>query len=124
MVLFWFLFLFDGFFLYYFLFALFCLQASHALAAQLHAARALYRHLLWKVVGVCLASLALVVLGGGWLSRHYYEEIRRHQVSAQLLQAYDAADVTLCDGRLCANIDPKGDRFGEDDQYRPVRDRR
>jgi hypothetical protein len=99
-------------------------QASHALAAQLHAARALYRHLLWKIVGVCLASLALVVLGGGWLSRHYYEEIRRHQVSAQLLQAYDAADVTLCDGRLCANIDPKGDRFGEDDQYRPVRDRR
>ena len=41
----------------------------------------------------------------------------------QLLKAYDAADVTLCDGRLCANIDPKGEAFGEEDQYRPVRDR-
>ncbi|WP_296279611.1 relaxation protein [Pseudoxanthomonas sp.] len=99
-------------------------QASQALAAQIHAARALYRHLLWKVVGVCLASLTLIVLGGSWLSRHYYDEIRHYQLSAQLLKAYDAADVTQCDGRLCANIDPTGDTFGEDDQYRPVRDRR
>jgi len=98
-------------------------HASQALMAQIHAARTLYRHLMWKVVGVCLASLALIVLGGGWLSRHYYDEIRRYQLSAQLLKAYDAADVTLCDGRLCANIDPKGEAFGEDDQYRPVRDR-
>ncbi len=98
-------------------------QASHALAAQIQAARTLHRHLLWKVVGVCLASLALLVLGGGWLSSHYYDEIRRHQLSAQLLKAYDAADVTLCDGRLCANIDPEGEAFGEEDQYRPVRDR-
>ena len=98
-------------------------QASHALAAQIHAARALYRHLLWKVVGVCLASLVLIVLGGGWLSNHYYNEIRRHQLSAELLKAYDAADVTLCGGRLCANVDPKGDEFGEEGQYRPVRNR-
>ena len=65
-------------------------QASHALAAQIDAARALYRHLLWKVVGVCLASLVLIVAGGGWLSKHYYDEIRRYQLSAELLKAYDA----------------------------------
>ena len=98
-------------------------HASHALAAQIHAARALYRHLLWKVVGVCLASLVLIVLGGGWLSRHYYDEIRRYQLSAGLLKAYDAADVTLCNGKLCANVDPKAAKSGDKGQYRPVRDR-
>ena len=98
-------------------------QASHALAAQIHAARALYRHLLWKVVGVCLASLVLIVLGGAWLSRHYYDEIRRYQLSAELLKAYDAADVTLCDGKLCANVDPKAGTSGDQGEYHPVRDR-
>ena len=98
-------------------------HASQALTVQLHAAQALYRHLLWKVVGVCLASLVLIVLCGGWLSRHYYNEIRRHQLSADLLKAYDAADVTLCDGKLCANVDPRGGKSGDQGQYRPVRDR-
>jgi len=98
-------------------------QASHALSAQIHGSRQLHRHLLWKAVGVCLASLALIVLGGSWLSRHYYDEIRRHQLSAELLKAYDAADVTLCGGRLCANVDPKGGEFGDKGQYRPIRDR-
>lgn len=98
-------------------------QASHALSAQLDGSRQLHKHLLWKVAGVCLASLALIVLGGGWLSRHYYDEIRRYQLSAELLKAYDAADVTLCGGKLCANVDPKGGKFGDQGQYRPVRDR-
>lgn len=98
-------------------------QASHTFAAQIHGMQQLGRHLLWKVVGVCLASLVLLVLGGGWLSKHYYDEIRRHQLSAELLKAYDAADVTLCDGRLCANVDTRSDTFGEQGQYRPVRDR-
>ena len=43
-------------------------QASHTFAAQIHGMQQLGRHLLWKVVGVCLASLVLLVLGGGWLS--------------------------------------------------------
>ncbi len=98
-------------------------QASHALAAQIHVAQALYRHLLWKVVGVCLASLVLIVLCGAWLSKHYHNEIRRYQLSADLLKAYDAADVTLCDGKLCANVDPTGGKSGDQGQYRPVRDR-
>ena len=76
-----------------------------------------------EVVGVCLASLVLIVLGGGWLSRHYYDEIRRYQLSAELLKAYDAADVTLCNGKLCANVDPKAAKSGDKGQYRPVRDR-
>lgn len=62
-------------------------------------------------------------VGGGWLSKHYYEEIRRNQLSADLLKAYNAADVTLCEGRLCANVDVKSEKFGDKAQYRPVRDR-
>lgn len=98
-------------------------QASQVLSARITALQAVHRHLIWKVAGVALGSLALVVLGGGWLSRHYYDEIRRHQLSAELLKAYDAADVTLCGGKLCANVDAEGDKFGDREQYRSVRDR-
>ena len=52
-----------------------------------------------------------------------YDEVRRYQLSAELLKAYDAADVTLCDGKLCANVDPKGAKSGDEGQYRPVRNR-
>lgn len=99
-------------------------QASHALSTQLHGMRQLHRLLIWKVTGICLASLALILLGGSWMSSHYYDEIRRHQVAADLLRAYDGADVALCGDALCANVDPKGKTFGDAGQYRPVRARR
>jgi hypothetical protein len=37
-----------------------------------------------------------------------------------LLQAYNRADVTLCGGRLCANVETRGRRYGERGQYVPV----
>lgn len=98
-------------------------QASHLLSTQLEDMRQLYRHMLWKAAGICLASLALIIVGGTWLSSHYYGEVRRYQLAAELLKAYDAADVTLCEGRLCANVDARGETFGDKQQYRAVRDR-
>lgn len=98
-------------------------QASHALSNQIQRLQMLHRQLIWKVAGITLGSLALILLAGGWLSSHYYDEIRRYQLSADLLKAYNAADVTLCDGKLCANVDAKGRKFGEQGQYRPVHDR-
>jgi predicted component of type VI protein secretion system len=98
-------------------------QGAQALSAQITAMQALHRHLIWKVGGITLGSLVLVLVGGGWLSKHYYDEIRRNQLSAELLKAYNAADVTLCGGKLCANVDAKGDKFGNEGQYRSVRDR-
>lgn len=98
-------------------------QASQVLSARIMALQALHRHLIWKIAGVALGSLVLVLLGGSWISKHYYDEIRRNQLSAELLKAYDAADVTLCGGKLCVNVDAKSEKFGDAGQYRIVRDR-
>jgi antitoxin (DNA-binding transcriptional repressor) of toxin-antitoxin stability system len=52
---------------------------------------------------------------------HYASVIRDNQLSAELLRAYNGADVTLCDhGRLCANVDIRARRYGERGQYLPV----
>lgn len=51
------------------------------------------------------------------------KEVERNHVEAALLHAYNEADVTLCDGRLCANVDERARRHGDRKQYRPVRQR-
>lgn len=89
-------------------------RASTALTTQVLRAETLHKHLVWKVVGITLGSLVLLLAGGGWLSWHYYEEIRKSQVSADLLRAYNQADVTLCDGRLCAKVGRRDrQRYGD-----------
>lgn len=108
-----------------------CLQAAgrevesrvHALAARMDVLERLHRHLVWKAAAVALASLFLLLAGGAWLSLHYSQVLRRNQLSAELLEAYNAADVSLCDGRLCANVDADGRRYGSRRQYLPVRGR-
>ena len=78
---------------------------------------------LW-ISTACSITLLLTAVGAGaWLSGHYYDEIRRSQISAELLRAYDAADVTLCDGKLCANVDAGAKGVGDERQYKPVRSR-
>jgi hypothetical protein len=68
--------------------------------------------------------LALLLAGGAWLSMHYTRVIRDNQLSAELLKAYNGADVTLCgSGMLCANVDIRGPRHGEHHQYLPVKSR-
>lgn len=95
-------------------------EASRSLATQLQRSEVLHRHLVWKVAGTVLGSLLLLLVGGIWLSKHYYTEIRQNQISAELLKAYNQADVQLCEGRLCAKVDSADKRFGE---YRPVKAR-
>lgn len=95
-------------------------QASTTLAAQLQHAEALHKRLAWKVAGITLGSLTLLWGAGIWLSKHYYDEIRANQVSAELLRAYNQSDVTLCGNQLCAKVDMKDKRYGE---YLPVRPR-
>ena len=96
-------------------------QASKSLMTQLQRAEALHKHLIWKVAGLTLGSLILLLVGGGWLSWHYYQEIDNNRVTADLLRAYNQADVMLCDGRLCAKVGKKDkQRFGE---YFPVESR-
>ena len=42
----------------------------------------------------------------------------RESATTFLLRAYNTSDVMLCnDGKLCANVNPKGQRFGDHGQY-------
>lgn len=95
--------------------------AALRLSGQIGRLERLHRLLLWKTVGAVAACLALLLAGGAWLSIHYASVIRDNQLSAELLRAYNGADVTLCErGRLCANVDTTARRYGEHGQYVPV----
>ena len=99
-------------------------RASQALAGQLSRLQRLHRQLIWKTVSVVVLALALLLAGGAWLSMHYTGVIRDNQLSAELLKAYNGADVTLCgNGKLCANVDAHGARYGQTRQYLPVKPR-
>ena len=98
--------------------------ASQALAGQLSRLQQLHRQLIWRTGGVVVLALVLLLTGGAWLSVHYTRVIRDNQLSAELLQAYNGADVTLCsNGKLCANVDTRGAHYGEHRQYLTVKPR-
>ena len=98
-------------------------DGSQTLAQQFQRLERLHKLLVWKVVGVTVTCLAVLLVGGGWLSSHYYNAVRDNQVAADLLKAYNAADVIVCEQRLCVNVEPKGKRYGENGQYLPAKTR-
>ncbi|HEV7123525.1 MAG TPA: relaxation protein [Rhodanobacter sp.] len=100
-------------------------KASQALLGQLGSLQRLHRQLIWKTMGAVALALTLLLAGGAWLSLQYTRVIRDNQISADLLKAYNGADVTLCrsGGTLCANVDPHAARYGERRQYLPVKSR-
>ncbi|MGO1002743.1 relaxation protein [Lysobacter sp. CA196] len=99
-------------------------QGSLGLAVQIKRLESLHGRLVWKVVVAAFAGVLLLLTGGGWLSWHYRAEVSENRVKADLMRAYNQADVSLCEGRLCANIDTKAKAYGDDKRYRPVRARR
>lgn len=99
-------------------------RTAQALDAQCRALERERRTWVW------LGSTALVIgsvlaVGGTWYwVQESRREVARNRIEATLLRAYNQADVTLCDdGRLCANVDDKGERHGAKRQYRPVKAR-
>jgi hypothetical protein len=101
-------------------------EGSGALAQQLQRMERLHKHLVWKTAAVAIGSMVLVLVGGIWLSAHYYGIIRENQVSADLLKAYNSADVALCgknNDQLCANIDRESAAYGAEGKYVPVKPR-
>jgi cell division septum initiation protein DivIVA len=98
--------------------------ASKALTEKITRLEKLHRSLVWKISAVVITSLAILLGGAVWLATHYQSIISENQASAELTKAYNRADLALCnDGRLCANVDAKGKRYGEKSQYLPVIDR-
>lgn len=85
-------------------------QTQRRLAGVVHKA-------LWVVTGV-LAILVPVVALGGYLGWHYRQVIAQYQIEADVLRAYNQADVRLCGGRLCARVDRADRRYGD---YVPVK---
>ncbi|MCE4372194.1 relaxation protein [Xanthomonas hortorum] len=98
-------------------------EGAQSLSDQLKRIERGQRLLLWKGAAVILGSLLMLLGGGGWLLAHYRQQIEDNQLHAELLRAYNAADVTLCNGRLCANVETKGPDYGDRRQYRPVKPR-
>lgn len=101
-------------------------QATFASATMSEQRRLLSRTqgaLVWKSLLVLLIGACLVIVGTTYWARANLREAQRHQVEAELLRAYNAADVTLCDGRLCANVEARGRQYGDRKQYRLVKPR-
>jgi hypothetical protein len=90
------------------------------LTRQLTQLESFSRRLVWKVAAVVIAALLVAIIGGATAVSYYRDQIRQSQLSAELLHAYNQADVTLCNGQLCANVDKAGQKYGEHGEYQPV----
>lgn len=77
------------------------------------------RKLSWLVAGVAALMLLVAVAGAGTLW-HYRNVIAENQIQAELMRAYNHADVSLCDGSLCARVNHQDKRYGD---YLPVKPR-
>ena len=78
------------------------------------------RRWVWMGSGALLTGSVLAIAAAGYAVKTSRDELRRNAIEATLLRAYNQADVTLCDGRLCANIDESAQGFGDRKQYRQV----
>ena len=77
------------------------------------------RKLHWLVASVVLVMLLALTAGVG-MFWHYRGVIEDHRIQADLMRAYNQADVTLCEGRLCANVERDGKSY---QGYVPVKPR-
>lgn len=96
-------------------------QRADHVGQQLMRLEQLHRLLVWKVLGATATAFGLLLAGGLWLSTHYANIIRDNQLSAETVQAYNAADLVPCGEGLCANVDIKGQRYGKYGEYLPVK---
>lgn len=77
----------------------------------------------WSAPLALIVGSVLATIGAGYAVVNSRAQVERHRIEAALLRAYNRADVTLCGGQLCANIDERGGRHGDRGQYRPVEPR-
>jgi hypothetical protein len=104
-----------------------CARAASAAARTLESERqALSRERrtwLWLASGALLVASTLAMVSSFHAVVTSRKEVERNQIAADLLRAYDQADVRLCGQRLCANVDDSRARQGADNQYRLVKTR-
>lgn len=95
-------------------------SAAHVLEEQRMALNRERKTWVWLGSGALLVGSLLAIGAAGYAVTQSRGEVSRNRVEANLLQAYNQADVILCEGRLCANVDDTGQRYGDRKQYRPV----
>lgn len=83
---------------------------------------------LWFGAGCSILLLVLLVC---WAVLGYYrrelaaaqETLDRYEDAIPVVQAYVASDAVLCGERICVNVDPNGQRTGDQRQYREAKPR-
>ncbi|MBK0011058.1 relaxation protein [Stenotrophomonas sp. S41] len=99
-------------------------RSIDALSAEVKRLQLASRGVLWKSLAITVAAVAVLLGGAVWLGGRYQTEIERSQIEADLLRAYNRADVVLCGKeQLCANVETRGAGMGENGRYRVVRPR-
>ncbi|WP_159097543.1 hypothetical protein [Stenotrophomonas sp. SAU14A_NAIMI4_5] len=99
-------------------------RSIDGLSAEVKRLQLASRGVLWKSLAITVAAVAVLLGGAVWLGGRYQTEIERSQIEADLLRAYNRADVVLCGKeQLCANVETRGAGMGENGRYRVVRPR-
>lgn len=81
--------------------------------------------LVWLWFGTAAGVLALVLLAA-WAVLGYYrreatqarDTLQRYENALSVLQAYQASDATVCNGRLCVAVDRNAPPLDEKGRYR------
>ncbi|MGL4767423.1 MAG: hypothetical protein ACRCV6_05020 [Formosimonas sp.] len=60
--------------------------------------------LTWKMLVIAGVTALTLALGVMFLIPHYYAEIQRYQVGADIQKRYAESDVTLCGKQLCGKM--------------------
>lgn len=92
-------------------------RASDALRTAAYALQRQQRLWTWTAPIALIAGSLLAVGAAAYAVADARSQVQRHRIEAELLRAYNRADVTLCGDRLCANVDPRARGVG---RYRPV----
>ena len=92
-------------------------DAGAAIDRQRSSLESVRHGLLWKLsVPLAVGALLCALGGGAWLwfaaakARQAQQQADRAQMQAQMVTAINQADVQLCDGKLCVNIDRRDKR--------------
>ena len=92
-------------------------HAGAAIDRQRSSLESVRHGLLWKLsVPLAVGALLCALGGGAWLwfaaakARQAQQQADRAQMQAQMVTAINQADVQLCDGKLCVNIDRRDKR--------------
>lgn len=95
------------------------LASANAMVETQHKLTRFVNKAIWLVTGT-LAMLVPVLGVGGYLGWHYKQVIAQNQIEADLLRAYNRADVRLCGDELCARVVRSDKRYGN---YLPIQSR-